>query len=59
MDALDRLIDLALDEDLAPAGDVTTLALVPASARGRAELLAKERMVVAGTEAFGRVFQRR
>jgi nicotinate-nucleotide pyrophosphorylase (carboxylating) len=58
MDALDRLIDLALDEDLGAAGDVTTLALIPASARGRAELLAKEPLVLAGTEAFTRVFQR-
>ncbi len=58
MDALDRLIDLALDEDLGAAGDVTTAALVPASARGRAELLAKERLVLAGAEAFARVFQR-
>ncbi len=58
MDALDRLIDLALDEDLGAAGDVTTTALVPASARGRAELLAKEDLVFAGAEAFARVFQR-
>src|SRR5277367_3397893 len=58
MDALDRLIDLALDEDLGAAGDVTTLALVPPSARGRAELVAKEPMVFAGGEAFARVFQR-
>lgn len=58
MDALDRLIDLALDEDLGAAGDVTTTALVPASARGRAELVAKERLVFAGAEAFARVFQR-
>lgn len=58
MDALDRLIDLALDEDLGAAGDVTTAALVPAFARGRAELLAKERLVFAGAEAFARVFQR-
>jgi len=58
MDALDRLIDLALDEDLGAAGDVTTLALVPASARGRGELLAKEPLVVAGGAAFARVFQR-
>ncbi len=58
MDALDRLIDLALDEDLGAAGDVTTAALVPASARGRAELLAKERLVLAGADAFARVFQR-
>lgn len=58
MDALDRLIDLALDEDLGAAGDVTTAALVPASARGRAELVAKERLVFAGAEAFARVFER-
>jgi nicotinate-nucleotide pyrophosphorylase (carboxylating) len=58
MDALDRLIDLALDEDLGAAGDVTTVALVPATARGRAELVAKERLVFAGCEAFTRVFQR-
>jgi nicotinate-nucleotide pyrophosphorylase (carboxylating) len=58
MDALDRLIDLALDEDLGAAGDVTTAALISPSARGRAELVAKERMVFAGAEAFARVFQR-
>ena len=58
MDALDRLIDLALDEDLGAAGDVTTAALVSPSAQGRAELLAKERLVFAGAEAFARVFQR-
>ncbi len=58
MDALDRLIDLALDEDVGAAGDVTTRALVPASARGRAELVAKERLVLAGSEAFARVFGR-
>jgi nicotinate-nucleotide pyrophosphorylase (carboxylating) len=58
MDALDRLIDLALDEDLGAAGDVTTTALVPASVRGRGELVAKERLVFAGAEAFARVFQR-
>ncbi|MFL5319890.1 MAG: carboxylating nicotinate-nucleotide diphosphorylase [Myxococcaceae bacterium] len=55
---LDRLIDLALDEDLGAAGDVTTSALVPASARGRAELWAKEKMVLAGFEAFTRTFER-
>jgi nicotinate-nucleotide pyrophosphorylase (carboxylating) len=57
MDAIDRLIALALDEDLAGAGDVTTSALVPASARGRAEFLAKEPMVVAGTEAAERAMR--
>jgi len=55
---LDRLIDLALDEDLGASGDVTTAALVPAGARGRAELWAKESMVLAGMEAFRRVFEK-
>jgi nicotinate-nucleotide pyrophosphorylase (carboxylating) len=56
-DYLDRLISLALDEDLGAAGDVTTLALVPAEAEGRATLLAKEPMVLAGLDAFERVFE--
>jgi nicotinate-nucleotide pyrophosphorylase (carboxylating) len=55
---LDRLIDLALDEDLGAAGDVTTLALVPVDARGRAELLAKEPLVLSGAAAFTRAFAR-
>ncbi len=55
---LDRLIDLALDEDLSSAGDVTTHALVDADLRGRGELWAKEAMVLSGLGAFARVFQR-
>jgi len=55
---LDRLIDLALDEDLSAAGDVTTTALVHADLRGRGELWAKEPMVLSGLNAFARVFQR-
>ena len=58
MDFVDRLIDLALEEDLGAAGDVTTQALVPEGARGRAEVWAKEPLVLAGTRAFGRVFTR-
>lgn len=57
MDAIDRLIALALEEDLAGAGDVTTSALVPASAQGRAEFLAKEPMVVAGTNVAERAMR--
>ncbi|MFZ5470092.1 MAG: carboxylating nicotinate-nucleotide diphosphorylase, partial [Myxococcota bacterium] len=57
-DYLDRLIDLALDEDLGVAGDVTTEALVPPQSQGRAELWAKEPMVLSGLEAFERVFHR-
>jgi nicotinate-nucleotide pyrophosphorylase (carboxylating) len=58
MEFLDRLIDLALDEDLGPAGDVTTRALLSSDATGKAELWAKEPLVLAGTTAFARVFQR-
>jgi nicotinate-nucleotide pyrophosphorylase (carboxylating) len=58
MDFLDRLIDLALEEDLGAAGDVTTEALVPEESRGRAELWAKEPLVLAGSAAFARVFTR-
>ncbi|WP_205525865.1 carboxylating nicotinate-nucleotide diphosphorylase [Pyxidicoccus trucidator] len=56
-DYLDRLIALALDEDLGAAGDVTSQALIPPDAEGSAELVAKEQLVLAGMEAFIRVFQ--
>ncbi len=55
---LDRLIDLALDEDLGSAGDVTTSALVPVGAKGRGELWAKEPMVLSGLGAFVRTFEK-
>jgi nicotinate-nucleotide pyrophosphorylase (carboxylating) len=55
-DYLDRLIKLALDEDLGAAGDVTSNALVPPDAMGFGELLAKEQLVLAGLDAFARVF---
>ncbi len=55
---IDRLIDLALDEDLGSAGDVTTSALVPEGAKGRAELWAKEPMVLSGLGAFVRTFEK-
>jgi nicotinate-nucleotide pyrophosphorylase (carboxylating) len=55
---LDRLIDLAFEEDLAGAGDVTTRATVPPATRGIASVRAKERLVLAGVDVFVRVFQR-
>ena len=55
---LDRLIDLSLDEDLGSAGDVTTSALVPVGAPGKAELWAKEPMVLSGLGAFVRTFEK-
>ena len=57
-EVLDTLITLALEEDVGP-GDVTTLWTVEPGAVGRAFIVAKEAVVVAGMEAalavFGRV----
>ena len=52
---VDRLIDLALEEDLG-AGDVTTQALIPPDLQGEAHLRARQELVVAGLPAAGRVF---
>ena len=55
----DTLIDLALEEDLGDAGDVTTLSVVPEAARCRAILLCKEPdMVLCGLPVAERVFHR-
>jgi len=56
IDHVDRLIALALEEDLGSAGDVTTQALVPAEQQGWAEFLAKEPLVLAGSEVVRRTF---
>lgn len=56
-DALDTLIDLALDEDVG-SGDVTTLWTVREGIRGSADIVAKESLVVAGMEAALAVFRR-
>jgi nicotinate-nucleotide pyrophosphorylase (carboxylating) len=55
---LDRLIDLAFEEDLAGAGDVTTRGTVLPGTRGVADVRAKERLVLAGVDVFARVFAR-
>jgi len=54
---VDRLIDLALEEDLGP-GDVTTRALIPPNRQGAAQIRAKENLVVAGLPVAERVFRR-
>jgi len=56
-EALDVLIDLALDEDVG-AGDWTSLWTVPHEREGSASVVAKEALVVAGTDVAGRVFHR-
>lgn len=57
VDALDRLVALALEEDLGSAGDVTSLALIPAELQGEGEFLVKEELVLAGLEPVLRTFR--
>ena len=45
--AVDRLIDMALEEDIGP-GDITTMHTIAADAAGRAVIVAKEDLVIAG-----------
>jgi nicotinate-nucleotide pyrophosphorylase (carboxylating) len=54
---VDRLIDLALEEDLG-IGDVTTRALIPPDRLGAAQIRAKQDLVVAGLPVARRVFHR-
>jgi len=44
---LNRLIDLALEEDIG-TGDITTENLIPMDAEGRAEIIGKEPLILAG-----------
>jgi nicotinate-nucleotide pyrophosphorylase (carboxylating) len=55
--AVDRLIDMALEEDIGP-GDITTIHTIPAGAVGRAVIVAKEDLVIAGLDIARRVFER-
>uniref|UniRef100_A0A7C3Z218 Probable nicotinate-nucleotide pyrophosphorylase [carboxylating] n=1 Tax=Desulfobacca acetoxidans TaxID=60893 RepID=A0A7C3Z218_9BACT len=54
---VDRLIELALEEDLGP-GDVTTQALVPPERKGAAQIRAKAHLTVAGLPVAHRVFRK-
>ncbi|MFZ2089282.1 MAG: carboxylating nicotinate-nucleotide diphosphorylase [Desulfobaccales bacterium] len=54
---VDRLIELALEEDLGP-GDVTTQALIPPDRKGAAQIRAKQSLVVAGLPVAHRVFRK-
>jgi nicotinate-nucleotide pyrophosphorylase (carboxylating) len=56
-DQLDKVIDLALAEDIA-RGDITSQALVPPELSSLAVLLVKEAGVLAGIEVAARVFSR-
>jgi len=54
---IDTIIDTALDEDVG-SGDITTSAIIDSSLKGKAQLLAKEEILLAGIEVFSRVFSR-
>jgi len=54
---IDALIETALAEDLA-TGDVTSEAVVPKAARALARAVATQALVLAGGDAFARVFYR-
>ncbi len=55
LEKVDVSIERALEEDLGP-GDVTTESAIPATRRGRAELVAKQAGVLAGLPVFQRTF---
>lgn len=52
-----RLIDLALEEDLGPIGDLTSQAIIPLGKNGRAVFVARAGGVLAGVEAAGLVMK--
>jgi nicotinate-nucleotide pyrophosphorylase (carboxylating) len=53
---VDDLLRSALREDLGRTGDITTDAIVPAGAAGRARAVARSTGVVSGIEVFARTF---
>jgi nicotinate-nucleotide pyrophosphorylase (carboxylating) len=55
---VEQLVDLALREDLGPSGDVTSAAVLDRSARCRAEIRARESLVVAGLGPAELVFRK-
>jgi nicotinate-nucleotide pyrophosphorylase (carboxylating) len=54
---VDKLIDLAIEEDIG-SGDITTDSLIAPDLEGRAIIVAKEPLVLAGIETARRVFAR-
>ena len=57
MNTIEKLIDLALEEDIG-AGDVTTENLVSPEAGGSGQIVAKEALVLAGLDVARKVFER-
>lgn len=56
--AANTLIDLALDEDLGQAGDVTSNTLIPVDARGTVQIVARQPGVLAGLPLVEMVFKK-
>lgn len=54
---IDRLIDLAIEEDIA-TGDVTTNSIIPAQSRSTAEMKMKADGVISGLDIARRVYER-
>ena len=54
---IDRLIDLAIEEDIA-TGDVTTDSIIPAHSKAVAEMKMKADGVISGLEIARRVYER-
>ncbi|MFH1624967.1 MAG: carboxylating nicotinate-nucleotide diphosphorylase [Pseudomonadota bacterium] len=52
---IDRIVELALDEDIG-IKDVTTSSIVIPGVRGKAHVIAKEDLILAGIDIFHRVF---
>lgn len=56
MEDIRKFIERALAEDVGP-GDITTETLIPKGIKGKAEIIAKERLVLAGVDAAREVFR--
>ena len=54
---VERAVAAALDEDLGHAGDITTDAIIPADAHGKAEIVARKAGVVAGLDLAEAAFR--
>jgi nicotinate-nucleotide pyrophosphorylase (carboxylating) len=54
---VERVVRLALDEDLGAAGDITTNSVIPAEATGEAAIVARQAGVVAGLDLAEAAFK--
>jgi len=57
MDLIDKIIDLAIEEDIA-GGDITTDSLIPTTSKALATMTAKSEGVISGITVVERVFRR-